>query len=344
MTTPKNPPTPSTTRQKNRVARLTQAIEARADHEQSLGFCVRDFVLCSLPYKRQAGNFYERKNGSLLFQVVAHPKYGLPFGQDRLIPIWLASAFQAMGKPEDNTIRFSCASDLLRAFGLEPGGSQLRELRGRIERVFGATFFSHDPAPKRALLAEGYRLIRRVALWFHDHKPQNQHTLWQNSITLSAEFADDLRETSLPVDLETIRAFKESPAALDLYAWQAWRSYRLLQSRYKRPVCIPVFGPDGLLAQLGSSLSSGLEKSRKARQLVRRWQALICESWKDCPNRLSQDGDYLFLRPGRAVALGTKLELPGVVRNPPPMRITDTRECLILIRDDEPTHDDEPTP
>ncbi len=34
---------------------------------------------------------YTRRNGSFLLEITAYPRFGLPYGQDRLIPIWLAT-------------------------------------------------------------------------------------------------------------------------------------------------------------------------------------------------------------------------------------------------------------
>ena len=34
---------------------------------------------------------YERRNGKFVLQVTGHPDYGVPFGQDRIVPIFLAT-------------------------------------------------------------------------------------------------------------------------------------------------------------------------------------------------------------------------------------------------------------
>jgi hypothetical protein len=34
---------------------------------------------------------YERRNGRFVLQVTGHPEFGVPFGQDRLVPIFLAT-------------------------------------------------------------------------------------------------------------------------------------------------------------------------------------------------------------------------------------------------------------
>lgn len=311
---------PITTREKNRALRVVRAIDAFDQDFQEIGFAVRDFVLCGLPYKRPEKTVHERRNGSFTLRVVADPTYGLPFGQDRLIPLWLATAFQAAGKPENNIIRFRCGSDILRAFQIPVSGIERIRLMERFRRTFGATYFGRDERDNHIrTFLESYRLIRRLRLNFGEgnekKKSKKQHLLWDNAIELDPLFADDLRRESVPIDMDAVRALKETPAALDLYMWQAWRSYRLMRRKHE-PVEIPVFGEEGLLAQLGSEV----EEPYKARQLLRRWQELVKFVWPGCPNELSEDASVLRVYAGMAVNPGARLELPGVSRNPPPPR------------------------
>ena len=65
----------------------------REQVDQSLAFSSRPFVLCGLPVRRlrQGELLYERRNGEFILQVTGHPDYGVPFGQDRLVPIFLAT-------------------------------------------------------------------------------------------------------------------------------------------------------------------------------------------------------------------------------------------------------------
>lgn len=300
------------TRQRNRGELAARAIEARRDGAQDLGFAARDFVMCGLPYKRSQSSVYERRNGNFVLRVVGDPRVGLPFGEDRLIPIWLATAFQAMGRPDDNVIRFRCATDILRVFGLPLNGTQRARLRERIARVFGATYFVEDTSRgKEGLRAEKYSLIRSVDLWFHHREHLNQYTLWNNVIELDATFAADLRRGSVPIDLDGVRALKANPAALDLYVWEAWRSFRLAASG-RRDAEVPLFGDVGLIAQLGSEA----KRPRKAKELLKRAHQLVRSVWPDCPNEII--GDVLLVRPALAIRKGGKLSLEGVTDRPPP--------------------------
>ena len=60
----------------------------REEGKQNVGFSSRPFVLCGLPVRKptKGETLYERRNGNLVLQITGHPHYGLPFGQDRIVP------------------------------------------------------------------------------------------------------------------------------------------------------------------------------------------------------------------------------------------------------------------
>lgn len=320
------------------------AVEERAVSSQTLGYAVRDFVMCSLPLRRPRASSYRRTNGDYVLEIHGSPVYGLPHGQDRLLTIWLATAFFAAGRPADNVIRFRCASDILRAFALDTsGGDKLARLRERIYRVFHATFFLTAPSTvktragsERRIAKHSYRLMSSLEMNLtEEHRRHaNQYNLWSDRIELDPRFADDLRAGGrVPIDLETVRALKEAPGILDLYTWQAWRSFRMERDR-EAPTSIPVFGEGGLVSHLGCDIAS----PRKMRQTLRRWQSEIRQVWQACPNFFDHDCDRFFINPGNAIATSSKIpELPGVSSSPPPMRETAGgagSSQLVLVRDD----------
>ena len=81
---------------------------------------------------------YERRNGDFVLQITGHPNYGLPFGQDRIVPIYLATLAV---RQQSQTIRFRTAAEMLETFGMHKGGKEYRRLVAAFERIFGATIF-----------------------------------------------------------------------------------------------------------------------------------------------------------------------------------------------------------
>ena len=64
--------------------------------------------------------------------------YGLPWGQDRWISIFLATLAIRQKSPR---ITFESAAQMLDTFAMQQGGTQYRRLVGAFQRIFGATMF-----------------------------------------------------------------------------------------------------------------------------------------------------------------------------------------------------------
>lgn len=133
-------------KRKLRQAETVELVRANRESErQNLGFSSRPFVLCGLPAKRPAPGclLHERRNGQFVLQVTGHPSYGLPWGQDRLVPIFLATLAI---RQHTARITFGSAAEMLDTFGMQQGGSQYRRLIGSFQRIFGRPS-SLEPTP-----------------------------------------------------------------------------------------------------------------------------------------------------------------------------------------------------
>jgi hypothetical protein len=75
-----------------RVEAVVPIRDRRETGTQELSFGARPFILCGLPIRRlPAGTLtYTRRNGRFFLEIVGHPEFGVPFGQDRLVLLWLA--------------------------------------------------------------------------------------------------------------------------------------------------------------------------------------------------------------------------------------------------------------
>jgi hypothetical protein len=312
---PEQPTAPLSKRRLNRGRRTVEAVQARINREQSLAFSPHDFVMFALPHKRLDATTYERINGRFRVTLTTTHGYTIPFGQDRLFPIWLATAFQAAGQPADNLIRFRSASDILKAFKQSPDGEYRAVLRERIMR-WHHTIIDVDRCTDARDHVLRYGLIEEASLWYDRKGGTNQYTLWQNTIKLNSRFAAELRKNAIPIDFETVVSLRESPGALDLYIWQAHRSWELAKANANRPVAVPLAG---LLAQLGTQ-----SPPRKAKQLLKAWQGTVKEIWRGCPNYFDAERNLFFLHPAQAVFDRATTKLPGVLPVPPvPLRPAD---------------------
>ena len=287
---------PSELRISKRKLRQAESVQlVRMNRESAtpnLGFASRPFVLCGLPIKRPLRGvlLHERRNGQFLLQVTGHPTYGLPWGQDRLVPIFLATLAVRQQK---QTITFRSAAEMLDVFGLQQGGSQYRRLITSFQRVFGATiFFGTDIQRERAAVMHQARFnfMQEARIWYS--RDPSQTVLpggFENEIVLSDEFFREVTAHSIPTDIEAAKALSSSPAALDLFMWLSYRCFTA-----KGQERVPIFGDFGLANQLGNA---DYARPRKFRERLERWIDLVRTLWPTCPARITSDGDHILVQP-----------------------------------------------
>jgi len=268
----------------------------REEGNQNLGFSSRPFVLCGLPIKKPAATelLYERRNGSFVLQITGHPSFGLPWGQDRLILIYLATLAV---QQQSQTIRFRSASEMLDTFSLHKGGREYRRLVSAFERIFGATiFFGTDSMVPKAKVVQRTRLsfFQEAQIWYS--RDPNQCPLddqFQNVIVLSDEFFHEILQHPIPTDLEAVKALSDSAAVLDVFMWLSYRCFIA-----KGEESIPLFGPFGLAAQIGSVQYA---RPRRFRENLESWLHTVRVLWPKCPANISADGQRLQI--ARSVAV-----------------------------------------
>jgi hypothetical protein len=131
-------------------------------------------------------------------------------------------------------------------------------------------------------------------VWYTRHLDQaSLPGEFENVIVLSEAFWKELEAHPIPVDLGVVRGLADGPGALDFYLWVCWRCWTA-----KQPTNIPLFGPAGLVQQLGVK---GYATHRKFRQTIKRWLVLTKELWPGSPADISADGNHLTLGYGRAI-------------------------------------------
>ena len=273
----------------------------REEGKQNVGFSSRPFVLCGLPVRKPpAGEMlYERRNGDFVLQITGHPNYGLPFGQDRMVPIYLATLAV---RQQSQTIRFRTAAEMLETFGMHKGGKEYRRLVAAFERVFGATiFFGTDTLRGTAKVVQRSRFsfFREAQIWYSrvpEQYPVSDQ--FENVIVLSDEFYREIVAHPIPADLEAVKVLGGAPAALDLFMWL---SYRCFVAKGKE--MIPLFGPCGLANQIGSIEYA---RPRRFREKLDGWLEEIRVLWPECPAKISKDGTGLEVNRATAVLVEQK--------------------------------------
>lgn len=220
-------------RQLRQVENIQLVRQQRENAQQRLGFASRPFVLCGLPVRRPPPSslVFERRNGCFSLQVTGHPDFGLPFGQDRLVPIFLATLAV---RQQSQTIRFRSAAQMLDTFGMAKGGKEYPRLVAAFERVFGATiFFGTDSTRQRARVVQRSRFnfLQAAQIWYNRDPAQGVLSEeFENVVVLSDEFYDEIITHPIPADLEAVKVFGSAPAVLDLFMWLTYRCFISLRN------------------------------------------------------------------------------------------------------------------
>jgi len=271
-------------------------------------FNSRPFLLCGLPLKRPPSStlVHRRRNGLFVLEVTGHPEYGLPFGQDRLIPLWVASRSVRQNRRE---IHFETGSEILDELGLPHDGPHYRRIVEGFRRVFASTIF-FGPADQTATSpvwsCSRSCFFEKIRLWTDpDQTAKNGQ---QNVVVLSDMFWRELAEHPVPIDGDVVRALAHAPGALDFFMWLSWRSHALTAIAR-----IPLVSEFGLCAQLGSLEYS---RTRDFKRTVSAWLKTVRSFWPDCPACLSTDGTVLIVTPQRSRTIPRRsLRLSPIVRN-----------------------------
>ncbi len=214
--------------------RSTPSIGSR-DH----AYMARQLVQVTLPH-RNPGNvdMWSRTNGN--FTLAIRPAWdyannkvlGYPYGSiPRLILFWITT--EALRTKSRTLDLGSSLAAFMRALGLDPsrGGkrSDARRLHQQIHRTFRSQISFHQKHEHGQVHGERWLNMPIVEeqQMFWDIKNECQASLFDNYIELGERFAEAIQANPVPVDVRALRALKSSPLALDLYAWSAYRTYRV---------------------------------------------------------------------------------------------------------------------
>ena len=213
-------------------------------------FITRFMVQATLPHRAPQGNppVWYRINGDYSLSIkpgyVREPEtkeykcVGYPFGSiPRLLMFWMNT--EALKTGSRKLCLGGSLTGFMRSIGLNPdnGGtgakrSDARRLREQMERLFLATIsFEYSTSEVRrwkdmAIAPEG-------ELWWNPKTP-DLPTLWDSWIELGEKFYEAIIESPIPVDIRAISELKNSPLALDLYAWATHKTFII--SRIKKPL------------------------------------------------------------------------------------------------------------
>ena len=248
-----------------RLRGLSQAAVREAlsiEHESAkdagaLGFLARVLIQATLPHRRCESHEFERTNGRFSLHLQAPPSVGLPYGSyPRLVLAWLnTEAVRTRSRHLEfgaTLTSFMSALGLTHVTGKRGTATRLRE---QLHRLFSTSIrCSYGEEARGHAGGRGYMIAHSHELWWSPRDPEDG-ALWSSSVTLGAEFYEEILAHAVPVDLRALRALKRSALALDVYAWL---TYRL--SYLRRPVLVPWAALEG---QFGADYARPRDFRRK---------------------------------------------------------------------------------
>jgi hypothetical protein len=123
-----------------RASQVFEVWNRRQLADQDVAFGARPFILCGLPIRRLPPGMlsHRRQNDRFCLEITGHPEWGVPFGQDRLLILFLAT--QAV-RHQTREVQFRSGAELLVEWGVPTNGAHYTRLVDAFRRVFASTVF-----------------------------------------------------------------------------------------------------------------------------------------------------------------------------------------------------------
>ncbi len=267
------------TKRINRLLDAAEAIKAKpAIEDDAIAFMARALVQATLPHSDPGDvRAWGRENGN--FSLSIEPGYviknrqpvslGIPYGViPRLLMFWVTT--EAVRTGNRRLSLGSSLADFMRQVGLDPatgGGprSDAARLKEQMKRLFSARIgFTYDDESAE-FARNHFSIADKVQLWWNPAST-NIDSLFDSAIELGDRFFKEITERPVPVDTRALAELKQSPLALDLYAWLTYRV-----SYLKKPQTIRW---ELLQDQFGADYQNIRAFRFKVRQLLKRIEAL----------------------------------------------------------------------
>ena len=231
-------PSKQVTKSQKKILEAAAAIwEENATAKES-AYMARQLVQCTLPHKNPGDvPIWRRKNGNLILgiqpgrNVRTGESYGYPYGTiPRLLLFWLVT--EAVRTKSPKIELGNSLGEFMRELGLDSSrggnGSPAHRLKNQMERLFNA-LISFDGEMTKDGKTGNARLnmvvARKTVFWWSEKSPE-QGAFWESSIELGQDFYEAITAAPVPVDMRVLQALKQSPLALDLYAWLTYEAFR----------------------------------------------------------------------------------------------------------------------
>lgn len=193
------------------------------DNEE-IRYMANSWVQATMPHSKPKETSFIRQNGFTTFTMLAHPKYGLPYGTiPRLLMAWITT--EAVKTRNPVLSLGDSLSSFMRELGLIPAGGRwgtISRLKDQMKRLFTTTIWIvKDTEPN--FKPENYTPVDSADLWW-DTKTPDQIMLFNSVLTLQQKFFEEIIKKPVVFRLSTLKALKQSSLAVDIYIWITYRN------------------------------------------------------------------------------------------------------------------------
>lgn len=267
-------------------------------------FLARSLVLATLPHDKPAADVlhWERVNGKYKLLIQADPALGLPYGiYPRLFLTWLCREVKRTGSRE---IELGLLTPFLDKLGLSKGGKTARGFLNQAERLLGSRMAFKWTDDINGQHGEGRRYMQLadgVQLWIPRTEDGELYRADAGNnfpafVELSNMFFEEIRDHSVPLDMEVIAKIMGSTLKLDIYFWLTYRTATMRGNMTHIPW-------DMLASQFGSNYAD-------LRQFRYEFKKALADVLKHYPGaRVEATTKALTLLPGQP-SVSRRLESP----------------------------------
>lgn len=265
---------------------LDAAVEIQMEpNAAEMAFMARALVQATLPHSDPGSvPIWGRTNGRLTLTIkpdweldakTGQPRsVGIPYGTiPRLLLFWITT--EAVKTKSRRLELGDSLSAFMRELGLQPTGGRwgsIPRLREQMNRLFRAKIsfdIRQEANGEKGQAWMDMQVAPKGELWWSHHQPE-QPSLWKSWIELGDSFFEAICAAPVPVDMRALRALKNSPMALDLYAWMNYRTFTL--ERGGKEQFVPW---RGLAQQLGSDYADIKDFRKYAKSAIRKVKAVM---------------------------------------------------------------------
>lgn len=208
------------------------------------GISYAGFCILNLPRRRRDGDLssWERtlhrpdfscslsvEPGKLMVEG-QNRTFGVPFGSAaRILLIYMQR--EALLNRSRQIELGSSMYGWLKHVGFHVGGSDYRRVRDQLLRIAACSLrFTWGEKNAKGDTLTAFKkdtIVESGVLVMTERGDQRQYPIWQDHIVLSNSFYEEIVRRPVPVDLAAIAALNQSPFALDVYCWLAYRLHVL---------------------------------------------------------------------------------------------------------------------